>query len=265
MGFLLGLVSNVAANVIFWLLLGVVFWGLSVAFARRFNRFFGLGQARSVAVYVSNLWDRRTSVPGREEGYTISLHELRAGQAVDKLFGSAPLRLPDLVRGLVDALWLHRQVRCTIEVSPKKGEAADLDRNLVIVGSAARNSLRAWYLSLGVPSAALAGEIEASRGQLGRYERQQITISNNGREREITSDGSNLAIIEKCHDKGRGRVLFFCLGYRGDSTWIATEYLIRHWKRLDREFGDRDFVVCLGFPETEKYLEEYKEPSTLRS
>ena len=118
MGFLLGLASNLVANIVFWVLLGLVFWALSTAVVRRFSRFFGLVRVRSVAVYLSNLWTPQASPSGRTEGYTISLHELRAAQSVDKLFGSAPLRLPDLVRGLVDALWLHRQVQCATEVSP---------------------------------------------------------------------------------------------------------------------------------------------------
>jgi len=57
--------------------------------------------------------------------------------------------------------------------------------------------------------------------------------------------------------------LFFCLGARGDSSWAAAEYLVRNWKRLSGEFGDEDFVACLGFPQTEKYMNEYREPLRL--
>jgi hypothetical protein len=263
MGFLLGLVSNVVANVVFWVLLGVVFWALSTAFARRFSRFFGLGRVRRVAVYLSNLWDPQASRTGRKEGYTISLHELRAAQSVDQLFGSAPLRLPDLVRGLVDALWLHRQVQCAIEVSPLNVEVADLERNLIIVGGSARNTLRAHYLDAQLPTATLARENEAADGHLESQRGQQITIAHGGSKREVSSAGANLAIVEKCQDPNRGTILFFCLGFRADSTWAATEYLIRNWKNLAREFGDSAFVICLAFPYTERYLEEYKEPLRL--
>jgi hypothetical protein len=263
MDFVLGLASNVVANIVFWILLGLVFWALSTAFARKFSRFFGLGRVRSVAVYVSNLWNPRLSRTGREVGYTISLHELRAAQSVDRLFGSAPLRLPELVRGLVDALWLRRQVTCAIEVCPLKAEDADLERNLIIVGGSARNTLRARYLRAQVPSAALAEEDETPNVQLGTNKAQYITISHNGSRKEVTAIGANLAIVEKCRDPDRGTVIFFCLGSRADSTWAATEYLIRNWKRLAREFGDNAFVICLAFPHTERYLEEYKEPLRL--
>jgi len=32
---------------------------------------------------------------------------------------------------------------------------------------------------------------------------------------------------------------------------------------LAADFGDSDFVVCLGFPKTENYLDDYKEPLRL--
>jgi hypothetical protein len=261
MGFLLGLASSVAANIIFWLLLGIVFWAASTVVARRFSRFFGLYNIRSIAVYLSNLWSPEQS--RREKGYTISLHELRAAQSVDQLFASAPLRLPELVRGLVDAVWLRHPVRCVVEVSPPGTESVDLDRNLVIVGSSARNSLRASYIRTGVPSAFLTDEIDASNDRPDPSRERSISILRNGRASEVILQDANLALVEKCRDPDRGTTLFFCLGLRGDSTWAATEYLVRNWKRLDREFGDSSFVVCLGFPLTEEYLEEYREPLRL--
>src|SRR5689334_16545320 len=105
MGFILGLASNVAANVVFWALLGIFFWALTTTVARRFSRFFGLGRVNGVTVFVSNLWSPTASMTGKTVGYAISMHELWAAQSVDRLFSSASLRLPDLVRGLVDALW----------------------------------------------------------------------------------------------------------------------------------------------------------------
>jgi hypothetical protein len=263
MGFLLGIVSNVVANIVFWVLLGAVFWAFSAAAAQRFSRFFGLARVRSVAVCLSNLWTPQSSPSGRQEGYTITLHELRAGQSVGKLFGSAPLRLPELVKGLVDALWLHHPVQCPIEVSPLRVEDADLDRNLIVVGSSARNSLRARYLQAGLPSAILAGENEPPDGRMAPSPARYITILHNGDRSEVALANANLAIVEKCRDPDRGTTLFFCLGSRGDSSWAATEYLVRNWKRLATEFGNSSFVICLGFPNTEKYLEEYREPIRL--
>lgn len=263
MPFVLGLVSNVVANIIFWVFLGTVFWGISRVVVRRFFRFFGLVHVDSMGVYLSNLWTPQASSSGRTVGYSISLHELRAAQAVEKLFGSAPLRLPDLVRGLVDTLWLHRQVRCVTDVCPMKAEDADLDRNLIIVGSSIRNSVRAHYIRAGLPSAILTGEDLAADNWAAMKKAHSITIMRGGTKSEVSLPDVNLAVVEKCRDPDRRTAVFFCFGPRGDASWAATEYLAQNWKRLAAEFGDSNFVVCLGFPKTEKFLEEYKEPLRL--
>jgi hypothetical protein len=264
MGFFLGLGSNIAANLIFWALLGSVFWALSLGVARRFSRFFGLVRVDSMGIYLSNLWTPQTSLlGGKREGYTISLHELRAAQSVDKLFGSAPLRLPDLVRGLVDALWLRRQVRCVTDVSPLKAEDADLERNLIIVGSSVRNSVRARYVRARLPTAILTGEDQELDARHTMENARSITIIRGETRSEVSLADVNVAVVEKCRDPDRGTALFFCLGIRGDGSWAATEFLVRNWKDLSAEFGDDDFVVCLGFPRTEKYLDEYKDPLRL--
>jgi len=261
MGFIIGLVSNVAANFVFWALLGITFWMVGRMVARRFSRFFGLGRVNSIAVFLSNLWT--PGVGKRPVGYTIALHELWAAQSVDRLFSAAPLRLPDLVRGLVDALWLRQRVRCAIEVSPLKGEDADLDRNLIVVGSSVRNSIRARYVETRLPTAILTGEDQVTGALPGTADVRSITIRRGGTESRVDFAGLNLALVEKCRDPDRGTTVFFCLGIRGDSSWAAVEYLVRNWKRLVMEFGDANFVVCLGFPQTEQYADEYREPLRL--
>jgi hypothetical protein len=184
MGFVFGLAGNVAANFVFWALLGITFWAVSATVARRFSRFFGLVRANSVAVFVSNLWTPQASRSGRPVGYTIALHELWAAQSVDRLFGSAPLRLPDLVRGLVDALWLRQRMQCSVEVSPLKGEDADLDRTLIVVGSSARNSVRARYVQAGLPTAILTGEDQVPDAGPAVKQARSITIIRSGSESE---------------------------------------------------------------------------------
>jgi hypothetical protein len=251
------------ANLVFWLLLGVVFWAASRVVVRRFFRFFGLVRVERIGVYLSNRWNPQVSLSGGPEGYSISLHELRAAQSLEKLFGSAPLRLPDVVRGLVDALWLNRQAQCVTDVSPIKAADADLGRNLIIIGSSVRNSVRARYVQARLPSAILTGEDEAPANWTAMVKAHTITIVRGEGRGEINPADVSLAVVEKCHAPERGTTIFFCLGIRGDASWAATEYLIRNWKSLAAEFGDSDFVVCLGFPKTENYFDDYKEPLRL--
>ncbi|MFD9705838.1 hypothetical protein, partial [Lentzea sp. NPDC059081] len=100
--------SNVIANIVFWLGLGLVAAATVRVGQRRFRRFFGLTSTEQLAVCLSNTWNAQASA--RPRGYSASLHELRAAEAVTRLFGSASFRLPDMVRGLVDAIYLggHR-------------------------------------------------------------------------------------------------------------------------------------------------------------
>jgi hypothetical protein len=264
MSFLTGTGSNVIADIVFWILLGITFWATSAVLARRFSRFFGLNNSRRLAVYLSNLYDREKSL--RAEGYTISLHELRAAQSVDQLFGSAPLRLPDLVRGFVDSVWLRGQIRAEILVSPLDSADADLSRNLIVVGSSSRNSVRARYLSTGLPTAAFPGEDSRAEARPREPASTTVVITRDGSQSERTYPSDmNIALLEKCVDPYRGLNVFFCLGLRGDTSWAACEHLVRDWKKLARQFGDGGFLICLGFPFTHRYMEVYREPTILES
>jgi hypothetical protein len=212
MTFILGIAGNLFANLAFWLLLGATFWTASRVVIRRFLSFFGLIHVDSIGVYLSNLWNPKASLTGRPVGYSISLHELRAAQSVEKLFGSASLRLPDLVRGLVDALWLRQRVQCTTDVSPVKAADANLDRNLTIIGSSMRNSVRARYVQDQLPRVILTGEDQGPTSWKAMNQAHSFTITRGEGKGEYPVDDVNLAVVEKCHDPERGTAIFFCLG-----------------------------------------------------
>jgi hypothetical protein len=142
---LLDIATNVIANIVFWLGLGLVVAAMARVAQRRFRRFFGLHTNQQLAVCLSNLWTTVTS--SRPRGYTVSLHELRASEAITRLFGSASFRLPDLVRGLVDAIYLGRHqydFHSTVSPSPTDDPKhfSELSCNLVVVGGASRNNVR---------------------------------------------------------------------------------------------------------------------------
>jgi hypothetical protein len=263
MGFFIGMLSNVLANLIFWILLGIVFWLTGTVVARRFSQFFGLRNVQGVTVYLSNLYKPTASLSRRPEGYVIPLHELRAAQSVEQILGSAPLRLPDLVRGLVDSLWLRGQIKSEISVSPPDSADADLSQNLIVIGGSVRNSIRAQYVKSGLPVATFLGE--ESRAEVHRPigATTTVLISQGDNKSERTYTNRNVAILEKRHDVYRGITVFFCAGVRGDASWMACEYLTRNWKSLAREFGNADFYICLGVPLTDRYLETYRKPDRL--
>lgn len=248
---LLDIATNVIANVVFWIGLGLGVAGLVRIGQRRFRGFFGLRTNQQLIVCLSNLWTTTTST--RPRGYAVSLHELRASETITRLFGSASFRLPDLVRGLVDAIYLggHRYDFHTT-VSPSETDEpqqfAGLDSNLIVVGTAARNRIRKLYLDENLVRLRVSNERpDAGPHQQPPEERHVEVLDGPDRGQLITSDSLELAVVEKVHDTVRGTTVIFCLGRRGDTTWAASEYLARNWRALRKEFGDGPFAVCLGF------------------
>jgi hypothetical protein len=75
---------------------------------------------------------------------------------------------------------------------------------------------------------------------------------------EITST-HELAILEKIIGHKHSAVVFFCAGMREDTTWAATEYLVRSWRKLIKELCSDPFAVCLGF-RPQRYRYDYSEP-----
>lgn len=260
MTFLLDVVSNVVANAAFWLLLGATFWLVSRFSQARFNRFFGTSSTGRVVVVLSNLWKAAES--RRPVGYTISLHESLAGQRINALLAAAPLRLPEAVRGLVDALWLRSRTECVLEVSPPTGGDLDVSGTLIVIGGSGRNSVRGRHLEQGLPRAALVYESPDGAEVRPSDNREVIVRRSSGDIQRIRSQ-QGVAIIEKVILPEHHRTVFYCAGARSDSTWIATEYLVRHWRRLDREFGEDPFVICLAVPLPDIYSADYHEPTVL--
>jgi hypothetical protein len=263
---LLDIATNVIANIVFWLGLGFAVAALARLAQRRFRGFFGLHENQQLIVCLSNLWTTATS--SRPRGYSISLHELRASEAITRLFGSASFRLPDLVRGLVDSIYLGRHrydFRST--VSPAPGDDPkhfpDLSGNLIVVGAAPRNSIRRLYLEENLVSLRISDE----RPDAGDHPLPPETVNVEVLDGAdlghlVTSDSLDLAVVEKVHDTARGTTVMFCLGHKGDTTWAAVEYLARNWRSLQREFDDGPFALCLGFRDL-GYEYDYHPPRRL--
>lgn len=261
MAFLLGLVSNVLANVVFWLGLGAMVWLVASIARRRFVDFFGLSRDGQITVHLSNLWDpASTAGPA---GYTISRHEFQVTQSVSRLFGSASMRLPEMARGLVDGLWLRQIPQPDVAISPVNVSQVSIATSSIIIGGATRNTARALFVDSALPFIGFDTEERSLRRYSGQKAVSRVEIFRGFRAGEKVDSSLNPAIVEKIYDGTRGITLFFCLGARGDTTWAAAEYLVRNWAELRREFGNREFALCLGFPAGTSYLDHYVEPRRL--
>lgn len=256
--------SNIAINIIsdliLWLGLGlIVFLWLRIR-KSKFLSFFGIEKNQKLIVYLSNLWQQSDNNPA---GEIIAGSEFPVGQSIQSLFGETPFRVPELVRGLVDELWSGQVLDYTIRVSPLDIESIEFT-NMIIVGATPKNSVRRYYLQDGCVSFKIAGESEEPVGDV--HERvlrsEAIYLKGPRKDQEITGD-CNIAILEKVIDKDYGVTVFMCVGSRGDSSWGATEYLVRNWKSLQKRFSNNEFAVCLGFPNFDDYMKRYSEPEIL--
>ncbi len=267
MDFLVNLIGNVLANVIFWVGLGLVIWiGIRVT-RSRFLKFFGLESNQTLIVYLSNLWEPTTKKP---EGYVISGHEFRMSESVNSLFGSTPFRFPELVRGLVDGFWIGEKLEISTTVSPLTLNDIIFTQNMIIIGATPRNIVRRYYLKTGAPYLILGKERKEINDDDDDSGAEQLTtpwvqVIKGHRKNDRIEGNYNLAIVEKLYDEEHKTVVFMCLGERADSSWAATEYLVRHWNELSKKSDNKAFALCLGFPMSESYMDDYKEPIILAS
>ena len=260
MSFIVAVGTNLVANVAFWVLPGVLFLAGGRTIERRMVRFFGLDRGRVIQVYLSNLSEPR---PDGRPRFTLGFSEFQAVQSVNKLFGAAPLRLPELVRGLVDGIWLRRPVRCLVEVSPPSATATQLSESSVVVGSSTRNSIRRHSVDQQLVRAAMTREIGGPEPWYTAGEEMTVSVRLDGGNVQNVTACKNLLVIEKVRGSDQRTANFYCLGARGDSSWAAVEYLARTWKRLDAEFGNSDVVIVLGIPWDANYLTSYQEPARI--
>jgi hypothetical protein len=262
-GFFENLGSNLLADLLFWLGLGLIVWLTVRLTQRRFLDFFGVRESRRLTVHLSNLWDPRRGDP---QGSVLAGHEFRVIRTVAGLFGDAPFRLPDLVRGLVDSFFLGQKVDFSVEVSPLSAKEigfSDLN-SLMIVGATPKNSVRRHYFESGLPYLTVVGEAKDSPDDIYRQVLSPRVRVMKGPQKDGEIIGPyNFAIVEKTHDGEHGMAIFMCVGFRGDSSWGATEYLAKNWRELSREYGDKDFALCLGFPMSERRMHSYVEPTVV--
>lgn len=252
----LEILSNALGNLVFWLAAGLLFWVVSRVVQRRVIRFFGLDNQSTVTITLSNLW---SPTPGATQAkYMISLHESWASQSISSLFGRAPLRLPDIVRGFVDSLWLRSPVQVrTLVSNPLLAGTLGPGCN-VVVGAAKKNRGRSDLVAAEGVTATL--DIEVAGNDVGK-----IHICLPSGQKQTVTTTAQAAIVERVRVDGSNTFIFTCLGSSADGTWCAVEYLSRHWKELYKRFGAGPFVVCLAFPRTAPLQTLYTEPLELAS
>ena len=258
--YLIDLFINILANVMFWLVLGLGFHCIIRRTQSEFLRFFGLEHNRKLIVYLSNLW--LPTMTKKPPGCIVAGQEFKVPKTLGALFGSAPFRLPELVRGLVDSFWIGSKLDVDHRVSPLDG-GVEPGSSMIVVGATTKNSVRRDYLNKGMIYVTIAGEPaeRPSDIHVNPLEQRFIVMRGKLKGESLQRNGDhNLAIVERIRDEKNDIIVFMCTGSHGDSSWAATEYLVRHWHELFTRFRDKSFARCLWFPYTAGPMEDYSEP-----
>lgn len=259
MEFALNVLGNVLANLVFWAGLGSLAWLAILTTHRKLINFFGLRGNKTLIVYLSNAYESTKEKP---IGGLISEHEFHVVETVRNLFGSASYRYPEMVKGLVDSFWLGEDIKLKFLVSPQQNDKIQF-KNMIVVGGASRNLVRKLYIESGYVKLTSSSEEPQQKGTC--LTQNYIRIVKGIRKGEIVEDQGkyNLALIEKIYDGERRITVFMCSGSRADSSWASVEYLIRHWRDLQSGSRNRPFALCLGFPQSQDYMQGYMEPKML--
>jgi hypothetical protein len=258
--FINNIITSTLANFIFWFLLGFIFWVYIIFVEVKLIRFFGMRKKKILRVYTSNLWKQATE---KSKAYVASGHELNVATSVNNLFGSVPYRLPELVRGLIDGFWISQKIDVEVKISPINCDNMFFT-NMILIGGTPKNSIRRYYYRKSMISLSLVGESgEDIQGSTVKILSPRIKILKGMRKDEEVTYPYNLALIEKVFDREHNVKVFMCTGLRADSSWLAVEFLIENWKELYKKYKEDEFALCIGFPETEEYLENYIEPVIL--
>jgi hypothetical protein len=143
--------------------------------------------------------------------------------------------------------WLEQQHISLIAIDPEIESSPAFENsipydNLVVFGSTVYNLATKRYMEH--PSC-LFSFITTDTGDPG------IVIRSGGlKDVEIPgrASGRELAIIQRVKDEEHGNTVFICAGLGQSATFGSARYLIDNWRKLHRQYGSRDFGVCLAFP-----------------
>lgn len=264
-----GILENIAANLItasIFTILGVVaFVWLSAIQRRQLFRFFGISRgALDMRVYLSRLQVERAAgiepVTHGYQGPAIVKMDYDAALLLLDLFQPRALALiPDILRDLLSAIFITlAEVEADIAITPaaKPGledfsEDRYLAQNLVTCGSSIYNAVSAYYLRQD-RSFYYFTKVDGVRVLKAR-DPDAPDLASMGRGpnapdlREMGRSGHELACIQRLKDPAYGTTIFICAGLGAGATYGSVDYLVRNWRRLWRQYGDREFGICLSY------------------
>lgn len=226
------IITNVVSDFIFVLLVTIplLILGLLSCHARigKAQKFFGFQQQTSLKIYVSgfkhpNIKTKRV-VTALEYETAVELRE-----TLQQLPGRGIIRrIVDYLAGVVGQT--IRYPEPVIEVSPL-GEVKDppWTRSTILIGGPLANQLTKFYLQD-------SPDFKFNESA-GKYQRRDGEVY-----RDI-APSNDVAVIEKKIVKEQ--VVILAHGFGEEQTRRAARYLINNWERLYKQFGVKEFGVCV--------------------
>lgn len=260
---MLGLGSDVIANILAAIILAVLGWIISIVlrlpfiYRKRRNLFRFLGitkESPRLVVYLSTVFVRPF---GSEDfrgqarsfaGPSTPAAELGTIEPLAALFNDPFLDgLPERLRA-----WLGERVHWSFQkISPvflsSPHDRNEVERgNIITVGSQYYNSAGDLYTEtfhpiLKMEQVNLGMVIRATQGQ-----RQGDLFQ------QRAGQDDDLAIVEKLHDAATQGTIFFAAGLGVVGTIGAVLFIVHTWERLYRDFGTAPFAICLRFQDIQR-------------
>lgn len=259
--FLSSTLSNIVANIIFWLTGGLIVGFLLSRRRKKLYRFFGISKNKTMTVYLSSFSVRDKTVKDFRgevrsyQGLGVPNSEFLEIPNITGLFSSNALeRIPDMLSGLVDSIWLERKPLIEFLASP-----LDLNEikptNYICIGGPAFNSVTEYYLRTGNPYVKLEEAKEEAEGVW------KLEICRGKRHGEVINSPNggtwDYGMILRIKDNDRKISVFIVAGTNMNSTRAASQCLVDNWEKLYRQYGAEDFGWCVKCPTLDKNSKGY--------
>lgn len=248
------IVIEIIANLISALFLAVLGFAIYLVFHLKERqgllRFFGVtGNLPRLRIYLS----RMEIKPGGTVGFE-PVSQGYSGPSISEVEYEGALLIRNKLRSTLIALlpkrfqhWLgqHHVTLLTLDppIDACPQALGDLSsNNLVTLGSSVYNLYSKHYLEH--PSS----QFYFDKNNIGE---RVVRICRGLRGVEIPgrSFGQELGIIQRIVDSAHGNTVFICAGLGASASYGSARYLIDNWKKLFRKYGDKEFGICLAFPQ----------------
>lgn len=254
--FWLGVTGNIIANLVFWLVGGLIVWLLlQVGRRRAMFRFFGMKNLGEYVIYLSSYYIEkgtikdRNGVPRGHEGRAIPEYEFQSIPTLNSILSPASIRnVPDILRGLIDSVWTRSLPTIRFELSPNKIQNPP-SSSALCVGGPKFNAVTQYYL-------------DTNRGFFRHYKddkigRWRIEINQGINVHKIiggdfAKDEVDVGYIQRFTDIETGATIILLAGLGVNGTRAAACYLAKNWRYLDKKFAKKDFAIAFRCPDIKR-------------